>query len=157
MKTLKRRASSGFVKYPSDFSKRTVDGCARFRTRCDMLVGPCSCGNVHQETDDWVQELLERNDAEIDHLEIRSKDGVVYMPRYWDKPEGHATCNVLSGPCACGGVHTANERWVYDLIQQHGAKLVDCTEINLPVVGDPVVKECGYFHRSTRPRIRSEI
>ncbi len=129
MKTLKRRASSGFVKFPTEFSKRTVDGCARFRTRCDMLVGPCACGHVHQESDDWVQDLLERNGVEIDSLELSPTDGIVYMPRYWNKSNGHRECTVLSGRCACGKIHTANERWVVNLLSEHNARIINCAEV----------------------------
>ncbi|MFA5344715.1 MAG: hypothetical protein WC315_00335 [Candidatus Omnitrophota bacterium] len=137
MKILKRRLSSGFVKYPKDFDRRIIDGTARFRTKCDMLVGPCACGGVHQEHDDWVQQLLGDNDAVIEPLMLAPEEsGIILIPRYWLRPRGHERCTVLSGRCACGRNHTANERWVVDLLASHGAKLIGCKEVDLPPVGD---------------------
>jgi hypothetical protein len=137
MKILKRRRSSGFVKYPKDFDKRIIDGTARFRTKCDMLVGPCACGGVHQEHDDWVKGMLTDNDAAIEALLLAPEEnGTVLIPRYWLKPRGHERCTVLSGRCACGRRHTANERWVIDMLLQHGAKIAGCTELDHPPIGD---------------------
>ncbi len=135
MRILKRRPQSGFVKYPKDFEKRIIDGTARFRTRCDMLVGPCSCGGVHQEDDGFVRELLDDNDAVIELIELTvSKDGKVYIPRYWIKPRGHESCNVISGSCNCGKVHTANEQWAVELVVKHKAQVVGCPESEQPMI-----------------------
>lgn len=35
------------------------------REPCDMLVGPCSCGAWHTEDEPWVQDTLNRHNAEI--------------------------------------------------------------------------------------------
>jgi hypothetical protein len=137
MKTLKRRASSGFVSYPKDFEKRVVDGTARFRTRCDMLVGPCSCGGVHQESDGWVEEVLEQYDATIEQLTLAPEDdGRVLIPRYWQKPRDHAHCNVLVGHCACSRTHRASETWVRTFVSQHCAKLVGCEAVEVEAPSD---------------------
>jgi hypothetical protein len=137
MKILKRRKSSGFVKYPKDFDKRIIDGTARFRTKCDMLVGPCACGGVHQEHDEWVRQMLGDNDAAIEALTLAPEEnGAVLIPRYWLRPRGHERCTVLSGRCACGRRHAANERWVVDMLQQHSAKIVGCASIDSPPIGD---------------------
>jgi len=126
MKTISRRVASGFVKYPKDFNKRIIDGTARFRTKCDMLVGPCACGGVHQEQDDWVRRLLSEHDANIEQLTLApEEDGTIPIPRYWSLPRQHLNCTVLSGLCGCGQTHTANERWVVTLLEQHGTKLLD--------------------------------
>jgi hypothetical protein len=134
-KSLARRKNSGFVNFPKSFDKRIIDGTARFRTKCDMLVGPCSCGGVHQENDGFVKELLQENNAQIDPINLTvADDGKVYMPRYWYKPRRHELCNVLSGHCACGEKHTANEAWVLWLLEQHGAKILGCPETALPPI-----------------------
>ena len=141
-KILHRRPCSGFVKYPSDFEKRIVDGDARFRTRCDMLVGPCACGRTHQEGDGFVRELLERYNAKIEEKPLTlAEDGKVYMPRYWRAPRGHEGCNVLSGQCNCGLVHTANQQWVVELLEKHCTKIIGCPESELPIIDDPVIPD----------------
>jgi len=132
---LKRRAKSGFVNYPKSFEKRIIDGTARFRTKCDMLIGPCACGGVHQENDDFVRELLAYHSAVIEPLNLTvSEDGRVLLPRYWYKPRGHERCTVLSGRCDCGQTHTANEQWVVELLATHNAKILDCPETALPMM-----------------------
>lgn len=134
-KILHRRPQSGFVKYPKDFEKRMVDGTARFRTKCDMLVGPCACGFVHQESDSHVQVRLDDYDAEIEPINLTvAEDGKVYIPRYWFRPRGHEQCTVLSGECACGVTHTANEEWVQRLLRDHIAKILGCPEVDEPII-----------------------
>jgi hypothetical protein len=130
---LHRRPASGFVKYPNDFGKRIIDGTARFRTRCDMLVGPCACGHTHQEGDSFVKELLCDYDAEIETINLVAIDGKVFMPRYWKKPEFHECCNTLVGDCSCGKTHKVNERWIVELLKAHGAKILGC-ETNEPII-----------------------
>jgi len=135
-KILKRRPGSGFVNYPKDFEKRIVDGTARHRTKCDMLVGPCACGGVHQEDDAWVQQALQFNHAELEPLILRpDEDGTVQYPRYWTRSTDHKYCNVLSGKCKCGQRHTANEQWILDLLKQHNVILQDCPELLSPPIG----------------------
>jgi len=130
---LHRRSASGFVQYPKEFGNRLIDGTARFRTKCDMLVGPCSCGAVHQENDAFVQQMLEAYNASIEQINlIVSDDGKVYIPRYWAKSFRHELCNVLSGICNCGVTHTANENWVIKLLELHSAKILGCLETDLP-------------------------
>lgn len=122
---LKRRQSSGFVKYPKAFPKRVIDGSARYRTKCDMLVGPCSCGGVHQENDGWVLRLLRSHDATIDQLALAPEDdGRILMPKYWKKPSMRLECDTLIGRCACGRTHTVEEEWVHKLLAAHCAHLV---------------------------------
>jgi hypothetical protein len=135
MNILKRRSASGFVKYPKDFEKRTVDGCARFRTKCDMIVGPCACGRVHQECEHWVQEMLLEHNAEFEPLLLAMDDeDRVMIPRYWIRPFDHQHCTALVGQCACGRVHTADESWVRLLVTRHCAKIAgeDIEPINVP-------------------------
>lgn len=137
MRILNRRKSSGFVKYPKDFEKRIIDGTARFRTKCDMLVGPCACGGVHQEHDDWVNRILADNNSAIEQLTLAPEEnGTVLIPRYWIKPRGYECCNVLSGQCDCGRIHAANERWVLTMLRQHESKIVGCPEIEQTPVED---------------------
>jgi hypothetical protein len=121
---LHRRPNSGFVKYPNDFGKRIIDGTARFRTRCDMLVGPCACGLTHQENDDFVKDLLCDYDAIIETINLVAVDGRVLIPRYWHKPGLHRYCDTLVGSCACGSTHKATEAWVIELLATHGAKIL---------------------------------
>jgi len=120
MKTLKRRPKSGFVLYPKEIEDRIIEGTARFRTRCDMIVGPCACGNVHQEHDNWVQEFLEYHNFSIEPLIIYpEEDGTVKIPRYWLKPIHRHSCTVLKGHCACGRTHTLNVAGIRKLLEQH--------------------------------------
>lgn len=142
-KTLKRRAS-GFVLYPKEAEKRTIDGTARFRTRCDVIVGPCACGGVHQECDPWVQNTLAENDLEIEPLVLRPDDlGMIFIPRYWVRALARQECCTLHGRCSCGVKHTANERWVRDMLAEHNATIIDCPEASLPTVGDSDQVESG--------------
>ena len=84
MAVLVRRPKSGFVLYPKDVDKRTVDGSARFRTKCDMLIGPCACGGVHQENDGWVLDILNDYEHTVETLVLYpNREGTVRMPRYW--------------------------------------------------------------------------
>lgn len=137
MKILKRRRSSGFVKYPKDFEKHIIDGTARFRTKCDMLIGPCACGSVHQENDEWVTQMLTDNNAVIEALTLAPEEnGIVLIPRYWVRPHGHEQCTALSGVCACGSRHVANERWIVEILQQHITRIVGCAATDLPPIGD---------------------
>jgi hypothetical protein len=122
---LKRRQSSGFVKYPKAFPKRIVDGTARYRTKCDMLVGPCSCGANHQEHDGWVRRLLQQHEAVIDQLALAPEDdGRTLIPKYWTRPRGHESCDTLLGGCACGKRHTVEEEWVHLAVAAHCSHLV---------------------------------
>jgi hypothetical protein len=133
---LKRRAKSGFVNYPKNAERRTIDGTARFRTRCDMLVGPCACGSVHQENEPWVRTLLEDYEYSIDTLAIYpNSEGKVCMPRYWANTPSRPECDTLHGPCNCGEVHRANERWVQDMLNTHNAVILNCPAALDPVIG----------------------
>ena len=68
--TLRSRAAAkqqlkrinGSVPWPQDWTDRHYNGG---REPCDMLVGPCSCGAWHQESEDWVQAMLFKHNAEI--------------------------------------------------------------------------------------------
>lgn len=119
MKTLKRRPDSGFVKYPKDFDKRIIEGTARYRTKCDMLVGPCACGGVHQENECWVSDMLADYDCEIEPLTLMAKNGRVRIPRYWNKSVSHSRCDTLVGRCACGRTHNGTEDWIMQMLSDH--------------------------------------
>lgn len=137
-KILQRRPHSGFVKYPSDFDKRIIDGLARFRTRCDMLVGPCSCGHVHQENDRFVKEMLSCYEAEIEPLILTAVNDRVPMPRYWKKPYEHRQCNMLIGDCECGKTHKINERWIVDLLAVHNTQVLGCDTTEPIIEEEPI-------------------
>ena len=141
MPTLTRR-KSGFITYPQSAEKRIVDGTARFRTKCDMLIGPCACGGVHQEDDDWVQRLLEEYsyNLEINVLHPEPDGYTVLIPRYWTRSQIRQNCNVLQGVCLCGKVHLINEQWVLDLLNLHRTTVEDCPEIHESAIGksDPI-------------------
>jgi hypothetical protein len=141
MAVLTRRPKSGFVLYPKDATQRTVDGTARFRTHCDVLVGPCACGNVHQENDGWVQEILEDCGHSLETLVlIPNSAGEIKMPRYWVKPPDHTGCDMLHGRCRCGKIHRANEAWVVNLLAEHQACLKKCPAALEAIVPEPTVE-----------------
>jgi hypothetical protein len=120
MATLSRRPKSGFILYPKDADKRIVDGSARYRTKCDVLVGPCACGAVHQEDDEWVQDLLHDYNHTLAPFILHWEfDGRVLMPRYWRKPRFHDSCDTLQGRCRCGTVHNCTEAWIIRLLSIH--------------------------------------
>ena len=56
------RRINGAVPWPSNWSDRHYNGG---REPCDMLVGPCSCGAWHMESEAWVQAMLFKHNAEI--------------------------------------------------------------------------------------------
>jgi hypothetical protein len=62
--TPKRRLErvNGLVPWPEDWPDRHFNAS---REPCDMLIGPCSCGAWHTETEEWVQETLRRHGTEI--------------------------------------------------------------------------------------------
>ena len=166
MAVLKRRPKSGFVLFPNDAERRIIDGSARFRTRCDMLVGPCACGGVHQEHDEWVQDILRDNNHTIETLVLRPSFGrVVQIPRYWIKSAEHHDCNVLHGNCNCGLNHTANECWVTALLIEHDAVIEDCPAALDPPVGFtrtvPIVTDgecdCDSCQRERRHRHYNDL
>ncbi len=143
MAVLTRRPKSGFVLYPKDAEKRVIDGTARFRTKCDVLVGPCACGGVHQETDEWVLDTLSDCGHSLETMVLRpADDGTVRMPRYWLKPSGHTDCDVIHGRCRCGHTHRANEAWVAHLLSNHCAVIEGCPAASEPVIGEhPTVED----------------
>jgi hypothetical protein len=49
------------VPWPTDWTDRHYNG----GQRCDTLVGPCSCGAWHMETEDWVRAILLKHNAKI--------------------------------------------------------------------------------------------
>jgi hypothetical protein len=102
-----------------------------------MLVGPCACGNVHQENETWVRNLLEDYEYTIDTLYLYpNSSGMVRMPRYWSALPTRPNCDTLHGVCACGKVHRANERWVQDLLNVRNAVIQNCDAALEPVVGE---------------------
>jgi hypothetical protein len=57
-----KRDENGWVPWPEDWTDyRKVDD-----EPCNMLVGPCSCGAWHCESEDWVQEKLRQHNVAIE-------------------------------------------------------------------------------------------
>lgn len=52
---------NGVVPWPANWADRHCNA----GQPCDTLVGPCSCGAWHIESEDWVQSLLLKHNAEI--------------------------------------------------------------------------------------------
>lgn len=50
-------------------------------------------------------------------------NGMVPWPQDWTDRHysTNEPCDMLIGPCACGGWHTANEKWVQEALTKHGA------------------------------------
>lgn len=48
----------------------------------------------------------------------------VGYPDHWPKYYNGESepCNMIEGPCCCGGWHTVDEDWVQELIERHGLK-----------------------------------
>lgn len=66
--TLKRFGHKGqFVKYPEKWHKRMANtGKRRFATNCDLIVGVCSCGERHDELEDWVAGSLREHNQRVE-------------------------------------------------------------------------------------------
>jgi hypothetical protein len=60
--TVLKRDRNGLVPWPAEWAGYHYN--AR-KEPCDVLVGPCSCGAWHTETEDWVREALARHNAVI--------------------------------------------------------------------------------------------
>lgn len=57
------RPANGMVAWPDGWLEhRHFNAC---NEPCDMLAGPCSCGAWHCESEPWVQEVLQKYNAEI--------------------------------------------------------------------------------------------
>ncbi len=56
------RRINGAVPWPADWTDRHYNGG---REACDMLIGPCSCGAWHLESEGWVQAMLVKHSARI--------------------------------------------------------------------------------------------
>ena len=56
------KSINGSVPWPQDWTDRHYNGG---REPCDTLVGPCSGGDWHVESDDWVRAILSKHNAEI--------------------------------------------------------------------------------------------
>lgn len=65
---LKRFGHKGqFVKYPSKWQKRMAHtGKRRFDTCCDLIVGVCSCGERHDENEDWIADSLSEHNQRVE-------------------------------------------------------------------------------------------
>jgi len=55
------RRINGAVPWPANWTDRHYNG----GQPCDTLIGPCSCGAWHIESEDWVQATLFKHNAEI--------------------------------------------------------------------------------------------
>ncbi len=124
---LKRRKPSGFVLWPKSWSPRILNGRARFQTKCDMLIGPCSCGFIHRENDCDTQEVLERLDCEIELQVLRHQDGDVKIPKYWNMVvyPGRQRCTHLVGECMCGENHKVTDSDIVRLLREHRTSIAD--------------------------------
>ena len=55
------RRVNGVVPWPANWTDRHYNG----GQPCDTLIGPCSCGAWHMESEDWIQAMLFKHNAEI--------------------------------------------------------------------------------------------
>jgi hypothetical protein len=55
------RRINGAVLWPANWTDRHYNG----GQPCDTLIGPCSCGAWHMESEDWIQAMLFKHNAEI--------------------------------------------------------------------------------------------
>jgi hypothetical protein len=55
------RRINGVVPWPANWTDRHYNG----GQPCDTLIGPCSCGAWHMESEDWIQAMLFKHNAEI--------------------------------------------------------------------------------------------
>jgi hypothetical protein len=53
---------NGLVPWPREWTDYRYNAC---NEPCDMLVGPCACGAWHQDSEDWVREVLARHNTVI--------------------------------------------------------------------------------------------
>jgi hypothetical protein len=122
MERLVRRKDSGLVPFPKHWPHRILGGRATYQTKCDLLVGPCSCLMTHLEYQEDTKYLLREFDAEIEPLVLRPKsNGSILVPLYWEASEhmpGTAHTHLV-GACSCGRTHTGNEPWVRLLLDKH--------------------------------------
>jgi hypothetical protein len=55
---------NGMVPWPTEWTTNLHYNASH--DPCDMIVGPCSCGAWHNETEEWVRECLKRHNATIE-------------------------------------------------------------------------------------------
>ncbi len=124
MRVLKRRKYSGFVEWPKEVSPRILSGNATFQTKCDLLVGPCSCGTTHRENDECTLEILGGFQLEIEPLVLVPKNGEIRIPKYWKPFHGNGLrrCTHLMGECSCGANHKVNKRLI-ELLEKYNTKI----------------------------------
>ncbi len=123
--TLKRRKPSGFVLWPKSWQPRILGGRARFQTKCDMLVGPCSCGYTHREDDCGTLDILGSYDHRIEILMLVPKDGEVKIPKYWDAVNyNRRRCTHLMGVCGCGQKHKSTDPQIRELLSLHRTEIM---------------------------------
>ncbi len=124
MKILKRRKCSGFVDWPEEFGVRILSGRATYQTKCDMFIGPCSCGYTHRETDCITDELLESFGMELEIMVLRPRNGEVRIPKYWEDIDcSRRRCSHLMGACNCGKTHTGTEAFTEILLERHFTRI----------------------------------
>jgi hypothetical protein len=56
------RRINGVISWPAHWADRHYNAS---NEPCDTLVGPCSCGAWHLESEDWVQAMLVKHNARI--------------------------------------------------------------------------------------------
>ena len=124
---LKRRKPSGFVLWPKNWAHRLLSGRARYQTKCDMLVGPCSCGYTHRENECDTVEMLERYNCEIEIQVLTPKDGEVKIPKYWSAiiAYNRRRCTHLVGVCMCGQTHKATDSRIIELLKEYRTMIAD--------------------------------
>jgi hypothetical protein len=99
-----------------------------------------------------TEECLADHDLCLDTLYLTpATDGSVAIPRYWNMSGvcNHTRCSHLVGPCGCGKVHTADEKWVEHLLIRHVSE----------IIGVPAPKIAGgcvhlYYPTNRLPRDR---
>jgi hypothetical protein len=62
LQTILKRVN-GLVSWPAAWIDYHYNAC---NEPCDFLVGPCSCGAWHTETEPWVQEALRKHNSTIE-------------------------------------------------------------------------------------------
>ncbi len=133
MPMLKRRKHSGFVDWPKLVGHRMLSGSSTFQTKCDLLVGPCSCGNTHRETDECTERILEDYELDIEPMVLIPKSGVLQIPKYWSSIHGTSgrKCTTLLGPCNCGDNHIADGR-LYRILTLNNAEISGLVQTHNP-------------------------
>jgi hypothetical protein len=63
LKMLKKDPKNGLLPWPDSWTDYHYNACAE---SCDMLIGPCSCGAWHSESEEWVKQKLQEHGVYIE-------------------------------------------------------------------------------------------